>query len=224
VGPTREVEDVFGSLEPVFREAEVDFVVLLGDNIDDVSDGGLAELERALIQLETPTVVVAGPREVGPSSGAEFLRLFGPHDHVWRLKGVRFFAFYSALATLGPRGLSRLEGFLGQLSDSGDAETPLIGVTHVPPFDPNDLRDNSFRNEIEAAQLLSVLEDYGVHQLYTGGLGVGYERIHGVETFVTTARGTVTQPQKEWMLVEVLPSGEGREIAEQVVVSRRIEL
>lgn len=221
VGPTHGVE-VLEELAAEFREAEVDFVVLLGDQVGTSSEGGLAELERVVTLLGTPTVALAGPREIAPEAGEEFLRRFGPHDHLWELKGVRFFAFYSARGTLGARGLERLEGFLDDLDRRGDG--PLIGVTHVPPFDPNDLRDNSFRNDVEAMQVLSLLEEHGVHQLYAGGLGVGYEQMLGVETFVTTAHGTVTNPYREWMLVEIGPSGDGRAVGDVVIQTRRREL
>lgn len=221
VGPSRSAE-VIAQLGTAFRDADIDFVVLLGENAPATDEDGLSELERTVTQLGTPAVVLAGPREVALESGQQYLRRFGPHDHVWTLKGTRFFAFFSAQGTLGNRGLTRLEGFLNLLQT--EDESPLIGVTHVPPFDPNDLRDNSFRNDVEASQVMSLLEEHGVHQLYAGGLGTGYEQILGVETYVTTARGTVAQPSAEWMLVEVAPSGDGREVGDVIVTTKRIDL
>lgn len=200
IGPSRDVQ-LISDLADEFRDEELDFVVLLGDNIDTANVDGLAELERVLILLGTPVVVVAGPRELSADNGQEFLRRFGPHDHVWSLKGNRFFAFYSAPATLGPRGLSRLETFLGQLSDE-EGDSPLIGVTHVPPFDPEEQRDSGFRNELEAAQLVSTFESRGVDQLFAGSLGTGFERFHDLEVITTTARGTFVQRRSEWVLVE----------------------
>ncbi len=222
VGPTPDAT-VIAQLAETFRAADLDFVVLLGNNVATNDEAGLADLERVVTLLGTPTVVLAGPRELAAEAGEPFLRRFGPHDHVWRLKGTRFFSFFSAKATLGNRGLSRLEAFLVLLAAAD--ESPLIGFTHVPPLDPNDLRDNSFSNGIEATQVMSLLEQHGVHQLYAGGLGTGYEQILGVETFVTTARGTVTQPKVEWLLVEIAPDATpGRVVGDEVVSTRRIDL
>lgn len=221
VGPTANVE-LIADLAETFREANLDFLVLLGGNVPSNDEAGLSELERVVTLLGTPTIVVAGPAEIAAGGGEPFLRRFGPHDHVWELKGSRFFAFFSAPGTLGNRGLSRLEGFLNLLD--GAVDTPLIGVTHVPPFDPNDLRDNSFRNDFEAAQVMSLLEQHGVHQLYAGGFGTGYERVLDVETFVTTGRGTFAQPAAEWVLVEVGDDGEGRVIGDHVIRTERIGL
>lgn len=221
LGPTRD-EEVIAALSDDFEAARLDFVVLLGDHVSSRSEAGLAALERIVTLLGTPTVVLAGPREISSDQGAPFLRRFGPHDHIWRLKGAGFFAFFSATGGLGNRGLDRLDGFLRLLDD--DPEAPLIGFTHVPPFDPNDLRDNAFRSDIEATQVMSLLEQHGVHQIYAGGLGTGYEQTLGVETFVTTGRGTTTQPSAEWILVEISPDGEGREVGDRVISSERRDL
>jgi hypothetical protein len=223
IGPSRDVELV-ANLADTFRDESLDFVVLLGDNLATSSLDGLAELERTLILLGTPVVVVAGPREIAPNNGEAFLRRFGPHDHVWSLKGNRFFAFYSAESSLGPRGLSRLETFLAQLDDSSEQDSPLFGVTHVPPFDPNDLRDAGFRNDIEASQVVSTFESFGVDQLFAGSLSTGFERFHDLEVVTTTARGTLVNPRSEWVLVESRVDsgdGEGRVIGDRVVSFER---
>lgn len=233
LGPTRDVE-LISSLGDEFREAELDFVLLLGDHVDAVTEGGLARLERTLTQLGTPAVVLAGPRETATESGAEFLRRFGPHDHIWRLKGTRFFAFYSAPGVLGPRGLDRLRSFLLQLepafddADFDDADdSVLIGATHVPPFDPNGLRDDGFRSKVEAAQVMSTLETHGVHQLFAGGLAAAEDRVHGVEVVVTTAKGTIAAPYREWILVEIIPEAVpdlGRVVGQSTIVREHTEL
>lgn len=224
VGPSRDTE-LIADLADEFREEDLDFVVLLGDNIASSNVEGLAQLERTLILLGTPVVVVAGLREVGPENGEAFLRRFGPHDHVWRLKGNRFFAFYSAPGSLGPRGLSRLETFLTQLES--DEDSPLVGVTHVPPFDPNGLRDAGFRSEIEASQVVSILESHSVDELFAGSLNPGFEEFHGLETVTTTARGPFIRRRAEWLLVDSRPGSDpdgGRVVGDRVVSYERRQL
>ena len=200
LGPSRDAT-VVQRIAPDLAEHSVSFLILLGDNISTVDENGLLELERIVSQLRIPVVVLAGEREMSPERGQQFLRRFGPHDHIWTVGSARFFAFFSASGTLGDRGLDRLDSFLRQLD--GESDAPVIGVTHVPPLDPNDLRDNAFRSEIEALQVMSLLEQRGVSQLYAGGLGTGRETVHGVQTRVTTGSGTVANRDSEWLLVEL---------------------
>lgn len=222
VGPSND-DAVITALGPEFRARELDFVVLLGNNVAQSNEEGLRALELALTRLGTPAVMVAGPREVSSESGAAFLRRFGPHDHVWELKGTRFLAFYSAGGELGPRGLTRIDEFLSQLERDASDDSPLLAVTHTPPFDPNGLRDNGLRSEFEAAQLLSLMESRGVDQVYAGGLGTGYGRIHDVETYVTTAVGTVANPLRQWLEVTVADDGE-REIGGRGITVETLEI
>ena len=205
VGPSSS-PDAIVELAQTFREEELDFVVLLGNQIANRSLEALVEYERAVGSLGTPAVVLAGPSELSVEDGQQFLRRFGPHDHRWVIKGARFFTLFSAEKTLGRRGLARLTDFLNALDDVEDGA--FIALSHVPPFDPNALRNNSFRSDFEASQVMSLLEQNGVHQLYAGGLASGENAIHGVHTYVTTARGTLANPMREWLRVEVTLSSE----------------
>lgn len=226
VGPTTG-DEILLELRDQFRAADVDFVVLLGDNAPSADERGLGALERTSIRLGAPVVVVAGPRELEASEGEEFLRRFGPHDHTWSLKGARFFSFYTALGALGPRGFERLDTFLVELNeglDPADPPGPLVGVTHTPPLDPDGLRDGGFRSDVEGARVVSLLQQHGVHQLYAGSLGTGEVKIHDTDVVVTTARGTLANPAQEWILVEMLPrdqTEEGRVVGDRALVVTR---
>lgn len=221
VGPTRG-EELLEDLGGAFEAADVDFIVLLGDNAGSTSESALSALERTSIRLPAPVVAVAGPREIAEDNGEAFLRRFGPHDHTWTVGEIRFFAFYSALGELGPRGFDRLETFLVQLEGDGDA--PLIGVTHTPPIDPDGLREAGFRNDLEGLRVLSLLQEHGVDQLYAGSLGAGEISVHDMDLIVTTASGPFIRREREWILVEVHPGADpslGRVVGEHTVVYER---
>ncbi len=210
VGPTRSAEVLEGLGDALTDEA-VDFVAILGDNAPGFSVDALDELERTTVGFGVPVVALAGGREISADRGAAFLRRFGPHDHVWGLKGVQFFVFYSALRALGPRGFDRLETFLAQITSPGGEGSPVIGLTHTPPLDPEGLADNGFLSDVEGARVLSLLQEYGVSRLYAGGLRASETEVHDMGLFVTSAATTLTNKEREWILVTVSARDEGGE-------------
>lgn len=222
IGPTRGAESLVELADDVSGD-DLDFVVLLGNNAPATNTQGLDDLTTLTNRFGVPAVVHAGLRELDGAGDEAYLRRFGPHDHVWSIKGVELFSFYSATGELGPRGLSRLEAALQGLTGNA-LDAPLIGFTHVPPLDPNGLRDGGFRSDFEGTQVMSVLQRFGVDQLFTASAGAeDYEEMQGLELYVTSAKGTVVDPNGEYLFVRISPDGADGNVIEgrTVTVERR---
>lgn len=165
--------------------SQVDFIVLLGDQLEGASGDGLLDLYDASREIGVPVIALVGDEELGADDGELFEQTFGAFQFRWTFKQVQFVNVYSARATLGARGLANLEAFLqdmaredavaralddAELLDGRSRRWPALAFTYAPPFDPNGARERGFVDRTQAARLMSLLANYGVDTLFAGRL------------------------------------------------------
>ena len=159
MGPSATLSTIEDAAEIAVAE-NADFIVLLGDATASVDAEGMNNLESVINGLPLPVILVAGEQEQGVEAGAGYLKRFGPHEHSWRLKGAKFFTFFSATGSLGDAGIDRLDSTLAQLQRRSDNTLPIIGFTHIPPLDLEGTRDAGFRNQLEGARVQAMSRCY----------------------------------------------------------------
>lgn len=202
IGSTDSLETLREALEAASElDPEPDFIVLLGENIEDSNLDGLDALEASLNSVDIPKVYVAGSRAVDFDEGAPVLRRLGPHDQTFALKGVRFVSFFSARRGLGERGFQRLETFLRQLERL--PEGPSVALTHTIPLDPNGIRDQGFKSRIEGARTVSLLEEFGVDYLLSGRIPSNEAGALGtMEAWITSAESNRLRTNSSFLFIE----------------------
>lgn len=172
-----------------------DFVLLLGDMVENSSLNGLRDLDFLLRDLDFPAVVLPGEDELVDGKRARFLEVFGPLDFGWSVGDVQFYTFYSADANLTDNGIMRLRDVLGRM----DPDRPTLLFTHTPPIDPLGPRDQGFRSQIQAARALSLISDAGVDALFVGHIRDSASvDIHNIKVYLTSVA-----PSEEYLWVEV---------------------
>ncbi len=180
-----ENKETFSALSDLVSQQNLDFFVFLGNMTSDFSPEGLDELSKILNALPIPAVVVAGDNEAVIDSGSPFLRRFGPHEHVFAHKKVKFFTFYSATGSLGEVGIQRIDNLFAQARRGAD-DVPFIVFTHTPPLDIDPTRDAGFRNPIEGARVHAILNRYNVNMLFAGNSSEGrQEKLGDLEVVLT---------------------------------------
>lgn len=190
--------------------AGLDFVVTLGDALAGSSAEDIAELARIARDRDRVIIALPGPEELGPDRGTSFERAFGPFDFRFALKGAQFVSFYSAEGALAPGGLSNLEAMLEamELEDlrwrraraielpEGQARVlPALTLTHSPPIDPAGPRQAGWQSRLEAARVMSLLAEYSVEVLLTGGLLDNAHEATRPEVWITTTQDTRLNPE-----------------------------
>jgi|GEM_PF-4690735 len=151
------------ALEAAIAEAP-DFVLLLGDMVENSSLNGLRDLDFLLRELDYPAVVLPGEDELVDGKRTRFLEVFGPLDFGWDVGNVHFYTFYSANAKLSDNAILRLRNVLERL----DPSRPTLLFTHTPPTDPLGPRDQGFHSQIQAARVLSLISDSEVDAFFVG--------------------------------------------------------
>jgi predicted phosphodiesterase len=152
-----EVDDVGLFWERMNDDPSIRYVVSAGDI---TQFGELRELVFFMEQLEgldVPFYTTVGNHEIGPASPEGFHELYGRANFQFQFKGVYFTFVDSAGATVDPLVYDWLEDWLDRAED----ETHIF-LTHIPPLDPNGVRNGSFRSRNEAMKLLNMLASHGV--------------------------------------------------------------
>lgn len=124
----------YGDLRKVVRainaEADLDFVVNLGDFTNDGRPEQYRRFLEAAEDLKPPTITVAGNHDVENGGLAMFAPIFGFARFSFDREGLRFIAFSPAgagdPADFGPDGLARAVAA---------SPIPVVILTHLPPGD-----------------------------------------------------------------------------------------
>ncbi len=172
------------------REPGVEFVLFAGDITQSGSQEEIDEFIEVADQLTMPWYSVLGNHENMSQDGSfAFQHTVGRINVAFDYRGARFILFDSSAATLHPM----VYGFLDEALAGID---PILRVAacHVPPFDPDGLRDGGFSDRMEAARLLAILASGGVDLLFSGhlhSLNHGFQA--GIETWASGEGGNSNQ-------------------------------
>ncbi len=217
VGSTESVEKLSTVFDDIATQ-DVDFVTILGENVETTETVSVDALDRVIRNYDLPVVFVAGERSVAVEDGAYVVRRLGPHEYSFSLGPARFASFFSATRDLGQNGLTRLENVLRQASRANQG--PFFAFTHTAPLDPNGVRDFGFRNRIEGAQTMSLLNQFDVNYLFAGRINGSDQEMFGpTEVMITSAADSSLRSANEYLLVRVDSSGQGDRVINGVGVS-----
>lgn len=207
IGSTESLGKLDEAVQAARSEGELDFVAVLGENVEDASVEGVDALADTLRDTGVPIVYVAGGEAVSFDNGAYTLRKLGPHDQAFAVKGVRFATVFTAQRELGNRGLQRLETFLRQVERLGDG--PAIVLTHTVPIDPNGVRNQGFKNRTEGARMMSLLREFDIDYLFSGRIPANEsETIADIEAWITSAETTLIRTNASYLEVTAAPASE----------------
>jgi hypothetical protein len=201
------LDDLRGEVD----RGEVDFVVLLGDNLSGADAQLVQQMSDFALNYPVPIVALPGEVESRITDSPRFVGRFGPGDFFFRYGPLRAFSFTSAGRHLGTRGLDRIRSLIRQArrSDEPTADFPVFSFTHVPPVDPNGARDLGFQNEIEGARTMSLLTADGVDVLIAGHVLNADSASYGdLELLVTSAEKGFLGEELETLRVTVGPADE----------------
>lgn len=167
VGDVQSGFEKFGRLREVVNADEgLEFVIFAGDVTQNGSDDEVAEFVAAADALKRPWYSVIGNHEMSFSSGGEgYQQRVGRLNTAFDYRGARFVLVDSASATLADRVWDFLDEHL-----AGSYPPLRLMAMHVPPLDPQGLRDAGFTSRDEGARVLARLVDGGVDLLLAGHL------------------------------------------------------
>lgn len=186
LGRAESLEELRRALEAA-TDDEPDFVVLLGDAVENSSLNGLRDLDFLLRSVDFPAVVLPGEVELVDDNRAQFLQVFGPFDFGWEVRGVHHYAFYSATAELGENGITRLRSVLKRMESSHQT----LLFTHTPPTDPIGPRNQGFLSQIQAARVLSLISDSTVDAFFVGHINDGATvDLNAIKMYLTSVERT----------------------------------
>lgn len=203
------------------KEEDVDFIALTGENIESSDSSAIDALETRLSRLGVSIVYVVGEDADRVNSGQYALLKFGPHDHSFSLGSTRFAVFYSAKRELADDGFARLERYVRTLNSQqlADGSGTIIAFTHTPPMDPNGIRDLGFKNHVEGARTMSLLNEFGVRHLFAGRIPASDTGTFGdVAVWLTTSTDSLLASVSEVLVVE------SKNVVGGDVTVRRIDL
>ena len=151
------VDRVGDLFERLNEEADVRFVVSAGDLVDNGATEEYARIRLALEGLRIPFYATCGNHDVAIGDEMVWHRHVGRHSFRFDFRGAAFSFVDSASATVDPAVSAWLDGWLDDARDRWHAF-----LTHVPPVDPNGVRNGSFSSRKEAAALIARLARGGV--------------------------------------------------------------
>ncbi len=199
--------DTLKDFPKLVEDQGIDFFVFLGNVSPDFSTDALDSLSKAIKALPIPAIVIAGDDEAVIENGSPFLRRFGPHEHVFAHKKVKFFSFYSATGSLGEVGIERLDSLLAR-ARRGAEEQPFVVFTHTPPLDIESGRDEGFRNPVEGARVHAILNRYNVNMLFAGNtIRSGSEMLGDLEVVLTGDSDTASINVRNVTILDVDADG-----------------
>lgn len=152
-----EVDEVGEFWARINADPSLRYVVSAGDITQSGTQVELDNFMETLDELDVPFFTTIGNHEIGPASPEGFPNLYGRQNFQFVFKGVYFTFVDSATATIAERVYDWLEGWL----DNGMGATHVF-LTHIPPLDPNGIRNGAFRSRNEAFKLLNMLSQAGV--------------------------------------------------------------
>jgi DNA repair exonuclease SbcCD nuclease subunit len=143
----------------------VEFLVSGGDLVD--TGSATEEWDRtmsALAALRVPLYGINGNHELNGGDGEEHHARFGRMNASFAYGGVRFVLVDSGSGTLADRVWSFVDGELA------DESSMSVFVTHIPPLDPDPVRQGGLSSVHEGEALLAMLARRGVDLALYGHL------------------------------------------------------
>ncbi len=204
VGATSSLDRMESAIKRL-KEEDVDFITLTGENIESSDSSAIDALETRLTRLGVSIVYVVGGDADNVDSGQYALLRLGPHDHTFSIGSTRFAVFYSAQRELATGGFARLERYVRTLKalHVGDGAGSIIAFTHTPPIDPNGIRDLGFKNHVEGARTMALLNQFGVRDLFAGRIPASDAGTFGdVDVWLTTSTDSLLHSVSEVLVVE----------------------
>jgi predicted phosphodiesterase len=203
-----EVDDVGLFWERMNQDPSIRYVVSAGDI---TQFGELRELVFFMEQLDgldVPFYTTVGNHELGPASPEGFHELYGRANFHFQFKGVYFTWVDSAGATVDPLVYEWLEDWLERAVDDTH-----IFLTHIPPLDPNGIRNGSFRSRNEAMKLLNMLSNHGVDLGLYGHIHSYYANSNAdIPIYISGGGGALSEKfdgiNRHYLTVDYVP-GEG---------------
>ena len=154
------IQDLTGRLND---EPDVRFVVSAGDLTDNGSPEEYARIRQALEGLNVPFYSTCGNHDVAIGDEMVWHHHVGRHSFHFSFRGAAFSFVDSPSATLDPTVNTWLDGWLDDARDRWHAF-----VTHIPPVDPNGVRNGAFSSRKEAAALIARFARDGVDLAFFG--------------------------------------------------------
>lgn len=154
------VRDLF---ERINEEPDVRFVVSAGDLVDNGAPEEYARIRRELERLRVPFYATCGNHDVAIGDEMVWHRHVGRHSFHFTFRGAAFSFVDSASATVDPVVNGWLDDWIAATAGRWHAF-----VTHLPPVDPNGVRNGAFSSRKEAAALIARLARGGVDLAFFG--------------------------------------------------------
>ncbi len=154
------VRDLFDRIN---AEPDVRFVVSAGDVVDNGAPEEYARIRRELDQLRVPFYATCGNHDVVIGDEMVWHRHVGRHSFRFDFRGAAFSFVDSAAATVDPVVYGWLDDWINEAAGRWHAF-----VTHIPPVDPNGVRNGAFSSRKEAAALIARLARGGVDLAFFG--------------------------------------------------------
>ncbi|MBU1069177.1 metallophosphoesterase [Myxococcota bacterium] len=143
-----QVQDMFARIND---DPSIRFVLSAGDITDNGSTEEYDRFRRELRGLHVPFYATCGNHDVSIGDMI-WHRQLGRHSFHFNFKGAAFTLADSADATIDPKVYRWLDAWLDDAQDRWH-----LFITHLPPVDPNGVRNGSFSSRREAAKLISAL-------------------------------------------------------------------
>ena len=142
------IQDMFAVIN---ADPGIRFVLCAGDLTDNGGAEEYARFRRELKSLRVPFYSTCGNHDVAIGEMI-WHRHLGRHSFHFGFKGAAFSLVDSADATIDPAVYARLDTQLDAAQDRWH-----LFITHLPPVDPNGVRNGSFSSRKEAAKLIAKL-------------------------------------------------------------------
>lgn len=187
-----DIQGAIGGIRDIYRrmaeEQELDFVISPGDLTEQGTRGQLERFERELETLLVPFYSTLGNHELG-TTPPPYQALFGRANLHFHYRGTAFSLIDSGSATLSPRSMDWLEGWLDE-----DRARPHVFVTHYPPIDPIGVRNGSFASRAEAHQLIARLAEGKIDLCLHGHIHSFYAfTMAGIPAYISGGGGAIPE-------------------------------
>ncbi len=159
-GPVRiavlsDIQEGIGQVQDMFARINDDpsirFVLSAGDLTDNGAAGEYDRFRRELGGLNVPFYATCGNHDVSIGDMI-WHRQLGRHSFHFDFRGAAFTLADSADATIDPAVYGWIDAWLAQAQDRWH-----LFITHLPPVDPNGVRNGSFSSRREASKLIAAL-------------------------------------------------------------------
>lgn len=195
------VQDLYTRMR---AEPDLRFALISGDLTEQGSYEQLTRFQREMETLPFPCFATIGNHELGVDDHM-FQRLYGRVNLSFPYRGVRFTLLDSASATIAPRALRWLDGWLEEGRDGLH-----MVIMHIPPLDPAGNRNGAFASRGEANALVSRMARAGVDMGVYGHVHSFYTYTHaGIPAYITGGGGAIPERLdgigRHFMIVEANP-------------------